>query len=863
MRRDIFPITLTGSNDRLLDPFSQDYEIIMIGNKGPPSLKNGVQQIIEVEEGTEYTQIIDISEQSIFDPDEEDVMPSIGFNSENLDIFRCDLVERKCIIQVQKSQKPDRFTGILVINDDYQYQPLKKEYFFEVTINAKGSGYMPPIFKAIYEKILSGQSLEGVTNPLEKIFQHLNISKPFENSTISVNNSTNSTMENYYQYILKQLNDTKQTVIPNFPAILIYLNAIQLNSTVKNNRTQQSIVQYLQNSTDYTQMVTWFNESSDQYLTFLVMDELDATKLVNLLQKGMQNAQIIEMDMLKIKKVSQSGVVSISFNFKSNTIIDMIARGALKMMLEDPSGENERVAYSILAMGEDSLQLQLHFEVPDRVSLYQERDILFAEIVQDLILVNKSYTVKLRKGTKRTVEVPPQISEYIQAIIDKVNDALGIATYLLVPGNTLLNVFISGAMSQLYCLLNCLSSLTILSLIPVNIPGPARLLSGAIVQFSQFDMIPTQNLFEWMQLSFSDSDALTLELDGLGFGSMSTLTNLGSTAVYLALNIYAVLTIPIINRLVPQRFYRLKRATQRIFDGTIWSLPLRFFFAQYLTLYLSALVNFEKRDIGDQLLGDRIDKGIANGMLISCSIFPSVIIFSLIIVAKKKLTTPTFALRFGTLTQNLNKSLISQLCTSLELLKLQISILLLLYLRDYPSLQIIALYYISILYQAYLLYFRPYDSVRANVISMINEGLVSVYLLTLVTLTDIQIDRSIKMGAGWGIIANYCLCFIVNLTYMFVHLVARIKDHIIHKMNVRQAAQRSQKYSITVKSQYQRRKIEFGAKVLEEATSKLNSQSLAELGNEIHEQNKLVNKAFQPKFGGYQRQKKGILPGTE
>jgi hypothetical protein len=63
----------------------------------------------------------------------------------------------------------------------------------------------------------------------------------------------------------------------------------------------------------------------------------------------------------------------------------------------------------------------------------------------------------------------------------------------------------SGIISYLWGMLNELSSLTILSLVSINIPGLPRSIVKSIMSFTQLDIIPSDLILAWF-LNFNEVD---------------------------------------------------------------------------------------------------------------------------------------------------------------------------------------------------------------------------------------------------------------------------------------------------------------------------------------------------------------------
>ena len=76
-------------------------------------------------------------------------------------------------------------------------------------------------------------------------------------------------------------------------------------------------------------------------------------------------------------------------------------------------------------------------------------------------------------------------------------------------------------------MLNALTSLTILSLISITIPGLARIVDKAILEFSQLDILPTNIIYPAMFTFDDDIDGPLNESFNLGgYSSMNAIRNL-------------------------------------------------------------------------------------------------------------------------------------------------------------------------------------------------------------------------------------------------------------------------------------------------------------------------------------------------
>lgn len=96
---------------------------------------------------------------------------------------------------------------------------------------------------------------------------------------------------------------------------------------------------------------------------------------------------------------------------------------------------------------------------------------------------------------------------------------------------------------MVWSMLNDMSSLTLLSLLALNVPGAVQPLSKLILGFVYMDLLMTDRWFTPMlDLDEENQEALSPYFENLGFSSMTAIVNLGSTFLFLG----AVLTLGVL-----------------------------------------------------------------------------------------------------------------------------------------------------------------------------------------------------------------------------------------------------------------------------------------------------------------------------
>jgi hypothetical protein len=118
--------------------------------------------------------------------------------------------------------------------------------------------------------------------------------------------------------------------------------------------------------------------------------------------------------------------------------------------------------------------------------------------------------------------------------------------YIFFSGNIILKIVLSGVISYLWGLLNDLSSITIISLININIPGLPRSIIRSVMSFAQMDILPSDlilnSIFKFDEIDdrpFNNQFAL------LGFESSNGAKNMGSAFLYLLFYSFLILLVSI------------------------------------------------------------------------------------------------------------------------------------------------------------------------------------------------------------------------------------------------------------------------------------------------------------------------------
>jgi hypothetical protein len=149
----------------------------------------------------------------------------------------------------------------------------------------------------------------------------------------------------------------------------------------------------------------------------------------------------------------------------------------------------------------------------------------------------------------------------------------------------------------------------------------------------------------------------------------------------------------------------------------------------------------------------------------------SPIVFFFLLTKKfKELNTVKFIETFGSLNEGMRTSRVERTFASLaEMFKTLGTVAVLVKLREYPTIQIMSLIVLSTVKQGYLLAFLPYKDPKQKFLSVFNEGLVTLYLFTLLALTDANPNAQLRETAALIFIAIVFTYLLANFScFLFV-----------------------------------------------------------------------------------------------
>ncbi|TNV86987.1 hypothetical protein FGO68_gene1174 [Halteria grandinella] len=538
-------------------------------------------------------------------------------------------------------------------------------------------------------------------------------------------------------------------------------------------------------STNQTEAQSTSSNSSESVSSYVFTGKMENVKESSASMKGSNEIVVTKVQAsLKLIEVTNDGraKVKIIGQFKEQ-IFQAFTNSSFKIIVSTRE-VNQNVNYSIEGLSSNILTLKLSFKNPMSLSNSQTFDMLQIRTNRQ-ISINSIYTIEtLKKGIMLESYIPTQMTAEQAAQLQKIQKSSEYASYALVSSNLVLNVFLSGILSYLFGLLNDISQIIMLSLININIPGQAQLIMNMLMNLIYMDLLQTDLWLEKLMNIEDDDQALCPSFKQAGYSSHNTVSNLGSTFVFIIVLIALYLIfalLSLLSKYKPQLLDTVKKWNDKAF----WNLPVRFFIQQFQAVIISSFLNIalemNKFKITTEEFKESIDSygqsiGVFLGLLLlCCTIISPLLMIRVIYKHRKDLESSVFTKKYGTILEGLRlstnslRSSIIPYFNILVLFRWGIQITLLVFLYEHPSLQIISLLALSLAFTIMVLLFQPYQSfpgyfkINENDFKVFNEMMVSYYLFAMMLLTDFNSDDDIRSSAGVCELSIICLSVFCNI----------------------------------------------------------------------------------------------------
>ncbi|TNV87103.1 hypothetical protein FGO68_gene17388 [Halteria grandinella] len=478
---------------------------------------------------------------------------------------------------------------------------------------------------------------------------------------------------------------------------------------------------------------------------------------------------------LKILRVRRDGQMELKITPTRSVGAEMIAKKLNESQLEVnlTSRGDERVPIKIEGVDQNILTITLFFKDRNTISANLEFDTIAVRTVESVAFAD-NWSI-LPKYTRAAAVVPIQYSDEQREAAKFVQSTQQPTEIAVLSLSIILQLFFAFAMDQLMGMMNDLSFLTSLSMIAFSIPGIASPIQSLLLQIIYMDLLMTD---KWLTPAIEKS--LTIEeidndnpinmfLDEQGFGSQLLVLNLGSTLIFMGIQV-ALLLLTVLAYLLGHCCRSARKSYIYLRGRVLKQSAIAFVIQQFQPLLMSSVINVRSISIVD--LGEYSESmrfSYALSLIIVVVIVISVGTFIYVIKQRRrpkgKILSP--------LIEGLKRRGIAYYWTILTLLKWSILCLTLILLSEYPAQQLQVLTALSILSTALQLGLKPQTSLVEQWMSFFNELAATLYLyaLSALVLTD---DLPLKETLGLVLLSITVGALSVNLLKLIILLISAL-----------------------------------------------------------------------------------------
>ncbi|TNV86086.1 hypothetical protein FGO68_gene11756 [Halteria grandinella] len=403
----------------------------------------------------------------------------------------------------------------------------------------------------------------------------------------------------------------------------------------------------------------------------------------------------------------------------------------------------------------------------------------FGKYVGEVVTVRIAKDVKesigngqamLPKGSSAQSYIPYQYTEgegHIAALLISSKQYTCISMLIF---SFFLWIFFSFAMNLIFSMLNDISFLISLSLISIPIPGIASSIQSLLLQIIYMDLLMTDKWLSpqiekiFLQEELEQDSALNEYFEDQGFASRLAIFNLGSTLIFLGIQILLLLFTALAFLVTKSSILQQIHSRFQIFSARKWYTYLKgrvlqqsviaFVIQQFQPLLMSSLINITTFTELEGMVSYGVKISYSLSVVILAILGFSIITFT-ILIRDREVRRDSI----GTLIEGLRDSGPSSYWTILTLLKWSILCLTLILLSHYPAQQLQLLTALSILSTALQLGLKPQTSLVEQWMSFFNELAATFYLYTLLCLSL----STLQTESGLALVCIIIFTLLVNL----------------------------------------------------------------------------------------------------
>ncbi|TNV87304.1 hypothetical protein FGO68_gene15203 [Halteria grandinella] len=501
----------------------------------------------------------------------------------------------------------------------------------------------------------------------------------------------------------------------------------------------------------------------------------------------------------KIQSVTNQGVLSLRISDEWPTMTPSITNRRILQIFESQlenitissyyllgssisDSEASILPHSIKSISGTIIQIQLHFESPDKVStissqpdfsilriFFNPRNTTYDPLDRD------SYSSLTYKTVRKAL--PVQMSSASAQVVNGLSTATSSALYGTLATNFIVQFFLSHVLQLVWFSMNNLQLIVLLPLLNLSFPPNAQQYLQFMATIANFDLLPSDTIFDSIfkdQALTSQQDAneiLSANFQVAGYQTSNIIRNIKSFFFYVLVIGLLFIVYQAAHRMSTTSKFA-KELADRVRRILFYNPIIRLMIESYVSLSLACFIGIASVNQEVEYLYNKqffIFNQILSYLLLVTIIVVPIFLFQLIKRNQKLLISDGFMHKYSTIYGNLNfekRSSLNYIC--ILFLKRFLVTFSLVFLRHDFNIQMLIIMNASFFCLLFYIVCRPFNSEYINRIEIFNECtfLTCSYLSFL--FTDIIDDPGIKMQIGWVFIIVIVANLLVNFSGIFI-----------------------------------------------------------------------------------------------
>ena len=252
--------------------------------------------------------------------------------------------------------------------------------------------------------------------------------------------------------------------------------------------------------------------------------------------------------------------------------------------------------WELMSLSADGFDLMMNFTDPLRISSGDEPDLLLIQL--DLSDFEDADGNKLSESVVKYLQIPTQMGSAAEAKqVQDQGDTAGSSSKASIGSNLVVNILMSGSMSQVWQMINGLQVVNHMPLFKIKSPGNINAFNDFFSEIAKFEIVDTNALTLEAGIYVPEMDSISLNYQNAGYDTTIAIPCLGT----LVLIIFAqtiIVAVHVLINVLSKYCDRVKWLESKIARYLYWNGLTRFFMEAYLDFVMLSLLNI--KTMGDQ-----------------------------------------------------------------------------------------------------------------------------------------------------------------------------------------------------------------------------------------------------------------------